>query len=53
MQISEYKEVDFDKYCKLCKFKNKLGHEDPCNDCLTCPVRTNTCKPINFMEESL
>ena len=27
-------EVDFNTYCKLCKHKDVLETDDPCNECL-------------------
>lgn len=37
--------VDFEQYCKTCKYKKKKGIEDPCNECLDVCVRDNSCKP--------
>lgn len=43
-----YKEVKFNKYCKLCKYKNQKESESPCDDCLSEPVNTNSEKPVYF-----
>ena len=34
---TDYKEVDFKKYCPLCKYSDLNGFENPCDDCLTWP----------------
>lgn len=46
-----YKEVDFNKYCKSCEYKDKKDHEDPCNDCLGEPVNAYSNKPVNWKEK--
>lgn len=43
--------VDFEKYCKTCKHKNKGEDEDPCWDCLEIPVREDSRKPEHYEEE--
>lgn len=42
--------VEFDKYCKTCKFKDvkDTKGEEPCNDCLSYPVNTNSRKPVRY-----
>lgn len=45
------KEVRFDKYCKTCKYGNKPGTEDPCNECLEDPFNYETEKPMRWKEE--
>lgn len=42
--------VEFEVYCPKCKHKNVDDFEDPCNDCLNCPARQYSHKPINFEE---
>ena len=42
------KEVYFSKYCSLCKHKNVVETEEPCNECLTCGARKDSHKPIMF-----
>jgi hypothetical protein len=45
--------VDFEKYCKQCKFYNVNDKEgkEPCNSCLDEPVNENSKKPVNFKEK--
>lgn len=41
--------VRFDIYCDTCKFKDVPETDDPCNECLTMPARTDgSRKPINY-----
>ena len=47
MQFDD-KEVDFNKYCTLCKDKLLSEIEDPCNECLTFPTNIDSHKPIMF-----
>lgn len=44
--------VEFDKYCKTCKFrdKNDKKGEEPCNTCLAYPAMQNSSKPLYFEE---
>lgn len=42
------KMVDFNKYCKDCKYYELNEAFDPCNDCLNNPVNTYSKKPVNF-----
>lgn len=42
--------VDFEKYCKTCKYKDTEEFKDPCNDCLDYPVNTYTDKPVNYIK---
>lgn len=37
--------VDFDQWCHLCKHKDTLGTEEPCNECLSTPARMGSRKP--------
>jgi hypothetical protein len=46
-EITE-KEVDFFRFCPLCKHKNKNGTDDPCNECLSHPANTGTIKPVKY-----
>lgn len=50
MQIIN-KEVDFEKYCKECKYKDLPGNEEPCDSCMEYPVRTYTTKPVKFEKD--
>ena len=53
-QIDKF--VDFEKYCKTCKYfklkKNKNGQEPmPCDECLGEPINKNSSKPIFYEKE--
>ena len=48
---TKYKEVDFKKYCPLCKYEDLDDFLNPCDDCLTWPVNLGTSKPMKFMEK--
>lgn len=47
--------VEYEKYCETCMFrdlkKNENGDEpEPCNECLTYPVNTDSRKPIKYIK---
>lgn len=42
------KEVYFFEYCKKCKHCGTDATEEPCNECLTNPMREYSHKPIKF-----
>ena len=44
--------VNFEKYCKFCKYMDTKEHEDPCNSCLENPVNDDSHKPICFKEDA-
>jgi hypothetical protein len=46
----EYRDkfVDFNRYCKICEHYKKNESEDPCWDCLSNPINTNSHKPVNY-----
>lgn len=44
----EYKEVDFEKYCKTCKYEKLEEKFDPCNECLDEPVNLQSGKPVRW-----
>lgn len=48
MQPNDYKEVDFETYCKTCQFKNAQEDEDPCYECLKEPVNLHSVKPTKW-----
>lgn len=48
--IGDEKIVEYDKFCKDCKYYKKNESDDICNDCLNTPVNVNTHKPVNFKE---
>lgn len=43
-------EVNFRKYCDICKHRDLPEWEDPCNDCLAEPSNIDSKKPIYFKE---
>jgi hypothetical protein len=43
--------VDFEKYCKTCKYKDTKEFLDPCHDCLNNPTNVNSQKPVNYKEK--
>lgn len=50
---NEEKEVDFNKYCPLCKYKdiNPDDEGSPCSNCLDYPTNQYSHKPIEFKEK--
>ena len=43
--------VDYATYCFKCEFYDRTDEDEPCNECLTNPVRTDgSRKPVNFKE---
>lgn len=45
-----YREVDFEKYCKTCRYKKRDEKCDPCNDCLAEETNANSEKPVYWKE---
>lgn len=50
MQPNEWKESYYHIYCDKCEHKDVDEHEEPCNECLTCPVNLYTHRPKNYKE---
>lgn len=46
-----YREVDFEKYCKTCEFKDLEEKHDPCCDCLDYGYNAESAKPVNWKEK--
>ena len=46
-----FREVDFYKYCKICKHSDLKGTEHPCCICLSNPVNEGTDKPVEWKEK--
>jgi len=42
--------VDFEKYCKKCRNKDKAENENPCDECLDISVRSQSRKPQYYEE---
>lgn len=52
MEERYQKFVDFAQFCPKCKYADSKDTDDPCNECLTNPARTDgSKKPINFKEK--
>lgn len=47
----EYKEVDFEKYCKTCKYEKLDGFQSPCNECLENSMNIQTSKPTEWVKK--
>ena len=47
----DYKEVDFEKYCKSCKYSDLDEWKDPCNECLEYGMRSQTSVPKEWVEK--
>ena len=45
------KEVYFGQYCHTCVYFDKLGFEDPCDECLSEPANTYSHKPVKYVEK--
>ena len=43
--------VEYSEYCPTCKHRDKKAYEDPCNDCLNCPINEDSHKPINYKKD--
>ena len=48
---NEKKIVNFEKYCKTCKYKDVKEVKDPCNECLDNPVNDHSEKPVMYKED--
>ena len=45
------REVDFNKYCNICKYKDTPENEDPCNECLSNAFNLYSDKPVEWEVE--
>lgn len=43
--------VEFENYCKICKYKNVDHYCDPCNECLTNPTNVQSKIPVKYEED--
>ena len=43
-----FKEVYFDNFCYLCKYKDNAEEQDPCDRCLNEPVNENSHTPLYY-----
>lgn len=48
---SDLREVNFEKYCGICKYADCPEHEDPCFECLDNPLNYYTEKPVKWEEK--
>ena len=48
---TNYKEVDYNKYCPKCQFEKYHMYEDPCHECLSEPCREGTVVPAQYKEK--
>jgi hypothetical protein len=46
-----YKEVYFEDYCKTCRYEDLPETQDPCDECLLCPMNLYSHKPVNWKEK--
>lgn len=49
--VGNAKFVDFEKYCKTCKYEKKKDTDNPCNECLDTCAREGTDKPERWREK--
>lgn len=45
-----YKIVEFDKYCKTCKFNKTSTDDEPCSECMCYLANAYSHKPVNYEE---
>ena len=50
---SDLREVNFEKYCIICKHAECPEHEDPCFECLDNPLNYCTEKPVKCAKITL
>ena len=43
--------VEFENWCKECKYADTAPSEEPCDECLGEAVNLNSTKPVNFVEK--
>ena len=43
-----FKQVEFDRYCETCAYKECDEHLDPCDSCLAEPFNEHSRRPINY-----
>ena len=47
-ELTHEKFVNYEGYCKDCKYKDNLETDEPCDECLANPVNFESVKPIKF-----
>lgn len=43
-----YKVVDYNRWCKTCKYEKKKEEEVPCDECLETPLNFETTQPVKW-----
>lgn len=43
--------VEYEKWCNTCKFRNKNEDEEPCDMCLSEPVKEDGKRPVYYVED--
>lgn len=51
MNETNIKLVEFENWCKTCKFENTTSTKEPCDTCLGVPARENSHKPEKWQEK--
>lgn len=51
MQTNDMKEVWFDVYCQVCKYKTKPEDDKTCDRCLHETVNKYSHKPVKYEED--
>ena len=51
MNDTECRIIDFEKYCKDCKYKKLKDNKDPCNECLDYGANFESEKPVKFIKD--
>ena len=50
MSEEQMKLVEFNVWCRKCKYYTVDAHEPPCDDCLGVPARPNSTRPELYEE---
>lgn len=48
MNNGETKFVEFDRYCKTCKYYKLRDDQEPCDECLEYPTNKYSRKPVRW-----
>lgn len=43
--------VQFDTWCSKCEHRKTKETDQPCHECLSYPIQTDSTKPIHFAEK--
>ena len=52
MNVGETKIVEFENWCKSCKYFETPENEDPCEECISQGVRAYSHKPEKWEEKT-